>query len=75
MILFGLILGRWWRWSILAGGVVWSLLLIATHSTPDSSDDWLGAFLLGAANTAVGVAVFQLARSGVRAFRRDPARR
>jgi hypothetical protein len=70
MIVFGFVLGRWWRWSILAGGIVWALLLIATHSMTDSSAGiWLGAIFFGAANTAVGVVLFQLARLVVRAFR------
>ena len=70
MIVFGIVFGRWWRLSIPAGGVVWGLLLLATHSMPGSSDvAWLEAILLGVANTAVGGALFVLARLVVRALR------
>jgi hypothetical protein len=68
MIAFGVIFGRWWRWSIAAGGVVWVLILLATHSMAGSSGAvWIGAILLGIANTAVGVALFLLARLVLRA--------
>jgi hypothetical protein len=71
MIAFGVIFGRWWRWSIVAGGVVWVLILLAPpHSMAGSSGAvWTGAFLLGIANTAVGVALFLLARLVLRASR------
>ncbi len=70
MIVFGIVFGRWWRWSILAGGVVWALLLLATNSMAGSSGGtWLEAIFLGVANTAIGVAFFLLARLVVRAFR------
>jgi hypothetical protein len=76
MIVFGVVFGRWWRWSLLAGGIVWVVLLLATHSMAGSSGaTWLEAIFLGVANTAVGVGLFLLARLVVRAFRPvlDPA--
>jgi hypothetical protein len=76
MIVFGVILGRWWRWSIPAGGVVWAVLLLATHSMVGSSPlIWFEAIVLGIANTAVGAVLFLLASRVVRAVRpvHDPA--
>jgi hypothetical protein len=70
MIVFGVVLGRCWRCSIVAGGIVWTMLLIATDSMPVSSGEkWLEAILIGVVNTAVGVAPFLLARLGVDAAR------
>jgi len=70
MILFGFAFGRWWRWSILSGSIVWAVLLFATHSMEGSSVGmWFGAILFGAVNAALGVALFLLARMAVRAFR------
>jgi hypothetical protein len=73
MIVFGFVFGRWWRWSILAGGIVWVVLLLASRWMGGShSSAWVGAILLGVANTAVGAGLFLLARLVVRMFR--PAR-
>ena len=57
MILFGLVLGRWWKSAIAAGAVVWPAILVLAA--------------LGAANTAAGVAVHQAALRLVRSIRRD----
>jgi hypothetical protein len=58
-IFFGLIGGlipryRWW--SVPATGVIWSVML-AVGGDPNMSvgQIWIGGFLLGAANGAVGV--------------------
>jgi len=70
MIVFGAVLGRWWRWSIPAGGVVWAVLLLATHAMVGSSPSiWFEAIVLGIANTAVGAALFLLASRVARTVR------
>ena len=70
MIVFGAVLGRWRRWSIPAGGVVWAVLLLATHAMVGSSPSiWFEAIVLGIANTAVGAALFLLASRVARTVR------
>jgi hypothetical protein len=71
MIVFGLVFGRWWRWSILAGGIVWAAVLFATRSmesSPSTSASF-DAIFFGIANTAVGVGLFMLGRLASRVFR------
>lgn len=68
MILFGLVLGRWWKSAIAAGAVVWLAILVLAGIIGGA--DVLGA-ALGAANTAAGVAVYQAALWLVRSIRRD----
>jgi uncharacterized YccA/Bax inhibitor family protein len=76
MILFGLVFGRWWKTTLVAGTLGWSLLLLAggiLHSLQEVA----GAAALGLANTLVGVAIHQLFLRLVRALRRrrtSPAR-
>jgi hypothetical protein len=62
MILFGLVIGRWW--AVPLGAVVWPALLLATGI----SGDIALAAALGAANAAVGVAP-RVAISGLRRAR------
>lgn len=64
MILFGLVLGRWWKSAIVAGAVVWAAVLLFAGII--AADDVLSAAVLGAANTAAGVAVHRVALSLVR---------
>lgn len=58
MILFGLLLGRWWRLSLGAAAVAWPLLLLA-DGVVSVVPVLLGAAVLGVANAAVGVAAHQ----------------
>lgn len=73
MIVFGLVLGRWWRTAIVSAAVVWPLLLLAT-GVVSGTDSWLATLLLGgllaAVNATVGVAVHQLLLALVRLVRR-----
>ena len=57
MILFGLIFGRWWRASLLAGAVLWSILLFSDGTI--EARDVLTAGGLSLINTAVGVVIHQ----------------
>ncbi|MFC6085621.1 hypothetical protein [Sphaerisporangium aureirubrum] len=60
MILYGLLFGRWPRPALLAGTVVWTLLVLGTSSGAAASPTLLlGAAALGAANALAGVAVHQ----------------
>lgn len=58
MILFGLVLGYWWRTALVAGALGWPLLLLATGIL-GSGGAFLAAAALGFLNTLVGVAVHQ----------------
>jgi hypothetical protein len=60
-ILFGLIGGlipryRWWSVPVI--GVIWSIMLtVGGDPTMSLAQIWIGGFLFGAVNGAVGVAV------------------
>lgn len=69
MIIFGLVLGRWWRLALVAAAVGWPALLVADGVT-DVDVELFGAAGLAVANTAVGVLVHQGALMGVRKSRR-----
>ena len=69
MILFGLVIGRWWKLAIAAGAVLWPAILVFTGVIGVA--DVLGAAALGALNTAVGVAVHQVALWLVHSIRGD----
>ena len=56
MILFGLLLGRWWKVALVAGTSAWPLLLWSQGLLATPSD-MLGAAALALVNTAVGVLV------------------
>lgn len=76
MILFGLVFGRWWKTTLVAGTLGWPLLLL-TGDVLHSAEEVAGAAALGLANTLVGVAVHQLFLRLVRALHRrrtTPAR-
>jgi hypothetical protein len=59
MILFGLVLGRWWRSTLVAAAVAWPLLLLA-GGILGVGPQLLEAAALGVANAAVGVAPYQV---------------
>ncbi|WP_221933017.1 hypothetical protein [Tessaracoccus rhinocerotis] len=71
MILFGLVMGRWWRAALVSAAIVWPMLLIVTGVPEPGS--WLSTLLLGGllavANAAVGVAVHQALLGLVRLIR------
>jgi len=58
MILFGLVLGRWWKTCLALAFVVWPAILWFSGVTADASDLLRGS-LLGALNAGVGVLVHQ----------------
>lgn len=59
MILFGLLLGRWWKAAMIVGTIAWTVLLWSQGllTTPL---EIIGTAALALANTAVGVLVHQL---------------
>lgn len=59
MLLFGLILGRWWKTCLVAGTLFWTLLLW-TMDIIESPNEFLSAGGLAALNTLVGVGIHQL---------------
>lgn len=60
MILFGLVLGRWWKSTLVAAAIVWPLLASpALLQAGAGIGGFAAAALLGVANAAVGVAVHQ----------------
>ena len=65
MILFGLILGRWWRVALIAAAVAWPALLLA-GGTISSVAEVVRAAALGFANAAAGVLVHQSVLQAVR---------
>lgn len=71
MILFGLVAGRWWKTSLVAGTIGWPLLLFA-QDILHAPREVLGAAALGLVNTLAGVAVHQLALRLIRATRKRP---
>ncbi|KXK61541.1 hypothetical protein AWW66_13220 [Micromonospora rosaria] len=68
LILFGLLLGRWWRTSLIVAAVGWPLLLVAGDGTT-VGPALIGASGLAVANTAVGVLVHQGILRMIRATR------
>jgi len=71
MILFGLLLGRWWKLALLVGTSGWTVLLwsLGLLATPT---EIVGAAVLALANTAVGVLVHQVLLAFVRRVRGHP---
>lgn len=65
MILFGLVLGYWWRTALIASAIVWPLLLLTTN-THIAGSELVPSSLLAIANTAVGVLVVQAIRRSIR---------
>jgi hypothetical protein len=65
LILFGVVFGRWWRFSLIAAVLGWPILLVVSDVM--SVDAGLvGAAGLALANTGIGVLVHQ---GGMRAVR------
>ncbi|SEG49039.1 hypothetical protein SAMN04489712_105511 [Thermomonospora echinospora] len=70
LILFGLLLGRWWRSSLIAAGLGWPILLV-TSDVMSVEPGLLGASGLAMANTGVGVLIHQGILLMVRTRRRS----
>lgn len=74
MILFGFVLGRWWKVSLPLAAVAWPSLLLISGIHLDPSEI-VGAAILGIGNATVGTACFLavagLVRSAARSFRRS----
>jgi len=68
MILFGLLLGRWWKVALVVGTSAWPVLLWA-QGVIAAPSEIVGAGALGLANTAVGVMAHQLVLALVRRAR------
>ena len=58
MILFGLVLGRWWRPTLLLAAIVWPVILLA-DGVMGVEAGLLPAAGLGALNAAVGILTHQ----------------
>lgn len=72
MIVFGLVLGRWWRVALAGAAVFWPTLLLVTGVLSFSRSQLAQlalAALLGLVNAAVGVAVHQVLLLLVRRLR------
>lgn len=59
MILFGIVLGRWWVPTVVFGAIFWPALLLASD-VMGVEPGLLAAAGLGAVNAAVGVLVHQV---------------
>jgi hypothetical protein len=59
LILFGLVVGRWWRSSLTVAAVGWPVMLIATGVMTWEANQLLGAAGLAIVNTGVGVLIHQ----------------
>ena len=68
LILFGVLLGHWWRSSLVAAALGWPVLLVAT-GVMDVGTGLLGAAVLAVVNTGAGVLLHQGARLAVRWLR------
>ncbi|SDS32065.1 hypothetical protein [Microlunatus soli] len=68
MILFGAVLGRWWRLTLVAGTIGWPVLLLLAD-IPMSPQGLAEAAALGLANTLAGVLVHQAVLKLVRIVR------
>lgn len=58
MIVFGLIIGRWWPAALLAGALIWPAMVLSSDAM-ELQLGLLAAALFGLANTAVGVGIHQ----------------
>ncbi|MEW2444269.1 hypothetical protein [Micromonospora marina] len=68
LILPGLLLGRWWRSSLVAAALGWPALLVAADMM-DVGVGLLGAAVLAVANTGAGVLLHRGACLAIRGLR------
>jgi hypothetical protein len=71
MIVLGLLLGRWWALALVAGGIVWPVVLLGT-GVIEPGTPLLGAAVLGFLNAGVGALLHQGILRLVRRRRRRP---
>jgi len=64
LILLGVVLGRWWRWTPPTAAVGWPLVLVASGVTTSPGELFAGA-ALAVANTGLGALVYLAVRSAV----------
>jgi hypothetical protein len=69
LILFGLVFGRWWRFSLIAAALGWPVVLVATD-VMSVGPGLFGASGLAIVNTGVGVLIHQGVLRNVRQVRR-----
>lgn len=69
MILFGLVLGRWWRTALATAAVGWPLLLVVTDVV-EFNAGLIEAAALAVANAGVGVLAHQGCLHAYRHLRR-----
>lgn len=67
MIVFGVVLGRWWRFALVAAAVVWPVLVADLVGL---TVGLAGAAALGVANAALGVLAHQACLDAYRYFLR-----
>jgi len=65
LLLAGIVVGKWWRVSIPAATIGWTVLLITTEVVSDLAQV-AGAAWFGFINVTVGVLVFQAVRLAYR---------
>ena len=68
LILFGLVLGRWWRLALAVAAVGWPAVLVA-GGVMESDVGLVGAAGLAVLNTGVGVLVHHAVGRAVRSMR------
>jgi hypothetical protein len=73
LILFGLVLGRWWRLSLVTAALGWPVALVVTD-VMSVRLGLLGASGLAIANTGVGVLIHQGVLRTTRKVRQDGRR-
>jgi hypothetical protein len=69
MILFGLVTGYWWRFTLATSAILWPCLLLWPERII-SAAHIPGAAMLGAANAAIGVVMVQGVAFAFRRIRR-----
>lgn len=74
LIVFGVLLGRWWRVTLAAAALGWPLLLLATD-VMGVERGLFGAAGLAVLNTGVGVLIHQAVFRAGRRVRRTRASR
>ncbi len=72
LILFGLLFGRWWRFSLLAAALGWPVLLVVSN-VMSIEVGLLGAAWLAVINAGIGVLVHQGSLKALRLLRRRHA--
>ena len=72
MVLFGLVFGRWWKSTIVAAAVLWTVVVLMAADVSIGDVGVLGAAAaFGAANAAVGVVAHQTGLWIARRLRHD----